>query len=103
MVIAWHDAAFTLPEPVLTPELMFKVLRKFKLQHELKQTWSREDVAMMEKMDETELAKFMQQSHQGTEQKLERDPEAVRRQEETMNKINAERLEMKAMRDAQKL
>lgn len=22
MVIAWHDAAFTLPDPVLTPELM---------------------------------------------------------------------------------
>lgn len=22
MVIAWHDAAFTLPDPVLTPDLM---------------------------------------------------------------------------------
>jgi hypothetical protein len=29
MVIAWHDAAFTLPDPVLTPELMEKVLTKF--------------------------------------------------------------------------
>lgn len=29
MVIAWHDAAFTLPDPVLTPELMEKVLHKF--------------------------------------------------------------------------
>ena len=103
MVIAWHDAAFTLPEPVLTPELMFKVLRKFKLQHELKRTWSKEDVAMMEKMDETELSKFMQQNHQAVEQKADRDPEAVRRQEEMMDKINAERMEMKAMRDAQKL
>lgn len=103
MVIAWHDAAFTLPEPVLTPELMFKVLRKFKLQHELKRTWSKEDVALMEKMDETELAKFMQQQHQAAEPEKERDPEAVRRQEEMMGKINAERMEMKAMRDAQKL
>jgi hypothetical protein len=59
MVISWHDAAFTLPEPILTPELMFKVLKKFKLQHELKQTWSKEDVALMEKMDESELLKYM--------------------------------------------
>jgi ATPase family AAA domain-containing protein 3A/B len=29
MVIAWHDAAFTLPDPVLTPELMERVLSKF--------------------------------------------------------------------------
>ena len=31
MVIAWHDAAFTLPEPVLTPDLMRRVLKKFQL------------------------------------------------------------------------
>lgn len=31
MVIAWHDAAFTLPDPVLTPELMQRVLDKFHL------------------------------------------------------------------------
>jgi ATPase family AAA domain-containing protein 3A/B len=31
MVIAWHDAAFTLADPVLTPELMQKVLEKFHL------------------------------------------------------------------------
>lgn len=29
MVIAWHDAAFTLPDPVLTPDLMERVLHKF--------------------------------------------------------------------------
>jgi ATPase family AAA domain-containing protein 3A/B len=29
MVIAWHDAAFTLPDPVLTPDLMERVLTKF--------------------------------------------------------------------------
>ena len=33
MVIAWHDAAFAAPDPVLKPDLMFKVLEKFKLQH----------------------------------------------------------------------
>lgn len=31
MVIAWHDAAFTLPDAVLTPDLMEKVLGKFHL------------------------------------------------------------------------
>jgi len=31
MVIAWHDAAFTLPDAVLTPDLMKKVLGKFRL------------------------------------------------------------------------
>ena len=50
MVIAWHDAAFTLPEPVLTPELMRRVLKKFQLQHALKVSWSKEEAAMMEKM-----------------------------------------------------
>ena len=50
MVIAWHDAAFTLPEPVLTPDIMRKVLRKFLLQHELKQNWSKEEARMYEKL-----------------------------------------------------
>ena len=31
MVIAWHDAAFTLPDAVLSPELMERVLEKFHL------------------------------------------------------------------------
>ncbi len=31
MVIAWHDAAFAAPDPILKPDLMFKVLEKFKL------------------------------------------------------------------------
>ena len=29
MVVAWHDAAFTLPDPVLSAELMYKILKKF--------------------------------------------------------------------------
>ena len=31
MVVAWHDAAFTMPTAVLTPEIMKKILNKFKL------------------------------------------------------------------------
>ena len=50
MVIAWHDAAFTLPDPVLTPDLMRKVLKKFQLQQQLKQNWSKEEAAFYEKM-----------------------------------------------------
>ena len=52
MVIAWHDAAFTLPDAVLTPELMDKVLQRFHLQHKLKTNWNRsaEEGAMLEKM-----------------------------------------------------
>ena len=33
MVVAWHDAAFTLPDPVLSADLMYKILKKFQLQH----------------------------------------------------------------------
>lgn len=40
MVVAWHDAAFALPDPVLSPELMNKILKKFQLQHQLKSTWT---------------------------------------------------------------
>jgi len=43
MVIAWHDAAFTLPDPVLTPDLMERVMKKFQLQHKLKGTWTDEE------------------------------------------------------------
>lgn len=61
MVIAWHDAAFTLPEPVLTPDLMRRVLKKFQLQHALKATWSKEEAAMMEKMLNFDTSKVVPQ------------------------------------------
>jgi hypothetical protein len=80
MVIAWHDAAFTLDEPVLTPDLMRKVLKKFQLQHELKKTWSKEEAMMMEKMlflDEEKLIKDVK----GVKGEEHRDPEFVKAQE----------------------
>lgn len=40
MVIAWHDAAFTLPDACLTPNLMYKILDRFNLQHKLKSNWT---------------------------------------------------------------
>jgi len=50
MVIAWHDAAFTLPDAVLTPAVMQKVLAKFHLQHKLKETWTVDESKLLEKM-----------------------------------------------------
>ena len=43
MVVAWHDAAFATPDAVLTPEIMNRVLNKFKLQHKLKKNWSKDE------------------------------------------------------------
>ena len=50
MVVAWHDAAFTLPDPVLTPEIMDRILEKFKLQQKLKDTWSRDEANLYGKL-----------------------------------------------------
>lgn len=50
MVVAWHDAAFTTPELLLTPQMMDRILEKFKLQHKLKDTWSRDEALLYEKM-----------------------------------------------------
>ena len=50
MVIAWHDAAFTLPDAVLTPEIMLSVLGKFHLQHKLKANWTSDEQKLMEKL-----------------------------------------------------
>lgn len=50
MVVAWHDAAFTLPDAVLTPEVMNNVLHKFHLQHKLKKTWTKEESFIFEKL-----------------------------------------------------
>lgn len=50
MVVAWHDAAFSKPDPVLTPELMEEILEKFKNQHKQKETWTKKDSKLLEKM-----------------------------------------------------
>lgn len=50
MIVAWHDAAFALPDPVLSPEIMERILEKFKLQQKLKETWTREEEQIYGKM-----------------------------------------------------
>lgn len=54
MVVAWHDAAFTLPDATLRPDVMETVLNKFKLQHKLKDTWTKQEALIMEKQLGTE-------------------------------------------------
>lgn len=54
MVVAWHDAAFTLPEAILTPEVVENVLHKFHLQHSLKATWTKQESMLFEKLIDLE-------------------------------------------------
>lgn len=49
MVVAWHDAAFTLPDATLRPDVMKDVLHKFRLQHKLKDTWTQAEAMLMTK------------------------------------------------------
>lgn len=72
MVVAWHDAAFTLPEPILTPDVMRKILNKFHLQHKLKKTWTKEEGMMFEKM------LFLDETFVGTATEVEKDKEMLK-------------------------
>jgi len=96
MVVAWHDAAFTLPDAVLTPDVMRKILNKFHLQHKLKKTWTKEESLVFEKMIYLdELA------HKGTADTTKdfKDPEMLKEQERITKEIDEERMKIKAMRD----
>lgn len=57
MVVAWHDAAFATPDAVLNPELMEKILNKFKQQHKLKKNWTKEEARLYEKLVDIDQAK----------------------------------------------
>lgn len=50
MVIAWHDAAFSTEEAILTPDIMHRILTKFQTQHKLKSNWSKEEALILEKL-----------------------------------------------------
>jgi len=101
MVIAWHDAAFTLPDPVLSPELMTRVLEKFHLQHKLKENWTDEsNLRMMEKMI------FLDQEAEDIETSKSNSEAKQKKTEELLNKIDKERLAVKDYRvqeEAQKI
>jgi hypothetical protein len=93
MVVAWHDAAFTLPEPILTPDIMRKILNKFHLQHKLKNTWTKEEGMIFEKM------LFLDESNVGTAKQEVKDEKMLKEQDELNKLIEEERLQIKAMRE----
>lgn len=93
MVVAWHDAAFALPDPVLTPDIMDRILEKFKLQQKLKDTWSRDEANLYGKM--LTLDNDMTGSAEVEEEKSESMKKA---QDEIMAKIESERMGIKEMR-----
>lgn len=98
MVIAWHDAAFTLPDPVLTPGLMEKVLHKFTLQHKLKETWTAEEKLLMEKMIfEDEEAMTGSREHHS----YPIDDTLREKEDKLMDEINKDRMDMKNFRNNQ--
>ena len=55
MVVAWHDAAFALEDPVLTPQLMEKVLVKFRQMHTVKVDWTQQESELLSKLHNPEL------------------------------------------------
>ena len=93
MVVAWHDAAFTLPEPILTPDIMRKILNKFHLLHQLKKTWTRDESMILEKM------LFLDESFTGTAKEQVKDEQMVKEQERLNKEIEEERMKLKAMRE----
>ena len=50
MVVAWHDAAFIRPDPILTPEIMSRIHEKFKVQNKLKKNWTKDEEKLYEKV-----------------------------------------------------
>jgi len=92
MVVAWHDAAFTLPDAVLTPEVMDNVLHKFHLQHKLKETWTKEEALIFEKM--LTLGEDMT----GSAKKVEKDSDMVKSQEEIVKEIETDRNRLRDIR-----
>lgn len=94
MVVAWHDAAFTTPDLLLTPEILDRVLEKFKLQQKLKSTWSKQEALLYEKM--IDLEPTMQGHSAASEQaSAEREKEA----DELLQKISGQRIKLKDIRD----
>ncbi len=72
------DAAFTSPDAVLTPNVMRNVMHKFNLQHNIKQTWTKEEAFIFEKM--FDLNKDMA----GSEKVQTKDQNMVKNQEDLL-------------------
>jgi hypothetical protein len=81
MVVAWHDAAFAQVDPVLTKFLMESILKKFHVQHKLKQTWTRSEALLMEKLIGVDI-QDMETKMQGTKHQTQVDHQMLQSQKE---------------------
>ena len=59
MVVAWHDAAFALDTPILTPDIMETILDRLKDMHGVKQGWGEQESELLSKMHSPELVARM--------------------------------------------
>ena len=56
MVVSWHDAAFALENPILTPGLMLSLLDKHIKMHDIKVNWGEKEAAIFSKFQSTMLS-----------------------------------------------
>ena len=99
MVVAFHDAAFTLPEPILSPSLMEKILKKFHIQHDLKKTWTKQEAQIFEKLLQFDQEGGDLSTLTGSVEEQIKDEDMVKMQEELQKKMDQSRLDIKTMRD----
>jgi hypothetical protein len=94
MVVAWHDAAFTMDDALLTPQVMENVLHKFHLQHKLKETWTKQEALIFEKLLQSEDIEAGSQKAS-----IESKNDNVKQTEkELLDSIDQDRLRLKNMR-----
>jgi len=96
MVVAWHDAAFTLPDAVLTPEVMRRVLDKFHLQHKLKATWTASEANLYGKLT------TLEEGGAGSQEVQKKDQGMLDQQNQLLEEIGRERTGLGDMRSEQK-
>jgi len=95
MVVAWHDAAFTTAELTLTPQILDRVLEKFKLQHKLKSTWTRSEALVYEKIIDLDDS-MLGHSDKTKEQRQE---DMQKESADLLEQISGQRLKLKEMRE----
>lgn len=94
MVVAWYDAAFNTAEMVLTPQIMDKVVEKFKLQHKLKTTWTRQEALLYGKL--ADLSEEMVGSQTGATAAGNKE-NLSKQTEDILEQISGQRLKLKQM------
>ena len=94
MVVAWHDAAFTMDDALLTPQVMENVLHKFHLQHKLKETWTKQEALIFEKLLQSEDLEAGSQQAIGDN----KSDNLKKSEAELLDSIDQDRMRLKNMR-----